>query len=64
MLILSRKIGERVLIDDASIHVKILGVKGRCVQIGFAAPEGMDILREEVYARVQEEKRSLNKQVA
>ncbi len=62
MLILSRKIGERVLIDNASIQVKILDIKGNYVRIGFEAPKGMDIDREEIYAKKLEEKRELRKQ--
>lgn len=64
MLILSRKIGERVLIDDAAIQVKILDVKGNNVRIGFEAPKGMDIDREEIYAKKLAEKLLLKQNVA
>ena len=47
MLVLSRKAGTRVMIDDR-VELKILKIKGRQVVLGFTAPEGVRILRGEL----------------
>ncbi|KTD65358.1 carbon storage regulator [Legionella spiritensis] len=49
MLILSRRVGEQVLINNGTIQVKLLEVKGNCARIGFCAPPETDIDREEIY---------------
>lgn len=55
MLILTRRIGERVMIGD-EIEVVILGVKGNQVRLGFKAPKDLAVHRQEIYERVQREK--------
>ena len=50
MLILTRKIGENLIIGD-DVVVKVLGVKGNQVRIGVDAPKDVDIMREELYNR-------------
>jgi carbon storage regulator len=47
MLIVVRKIGERIVIDDR-IEVTVLRVRGGRVQLGVAAPRNVRVLREEV----------------
>jgi carbon storage regulator len=47
MLILRRKIGERVLIDGR-IEVTVLHIRGGKVRLGFNAPRNVRVLREEV----------------
>ncbi len=54
MLILTRRIGEKLMIGD-DIAVSILGVKGNQVRIGVQAPDDVAIHREEIYDRIQEE---------
>mgnify|MGYP001546541875 CR=1 FL=1 len=54
MLILTRKVGESVLIGDG-IKVSILAVKGNQVRVGIDAPKGVSVHREEVRARLQDE---------
>ena len=51
MLILTRKIGQQVLINNGTIQVKVLGVEGNTISMGFSAPSHIDIDREEIYAR-------------
>ena len=54
MLILTRRIGETIMIGD-DITVTILEVKGNQVRVGVAAPREIPVHRQEVYERVQKE---------
>ena len=54
MLILTRKIGESLMIDD-DIKITVLGVKGNQVRIGVRAPKDVAVHREEVYYRIKNE---------
>lgn len=56
MLILSRKIGEAIVIDNA-ITVRILEAKGGQIKLGVEAPDRVRIHREEVYRCIMEENR-------
>ena len=47
MLVLTRKAGERIVIDN-SIVVEVLEIQGNRVRIGIQAPEGITILRQEL----------------
>ena len=55
MLVLSRRIGEMVVIDG-DIKVKVLGVQGNQVSLGFDAPDDVSINREEIEKRINEGK--------
>ncbi len=48
MLILSRRIGESLMIGD-DIEVKVFDVSGNNVRLGIQAPDDVVILREELY---------------
>jgi carbon storage regulator len=52
MLILSRKLGESIVIDGR-IHVKIVRVDGEVVKIGIEAPDSVPVHRLEVYEEIQ-----------
>ena len=54
MLILTRKTGKAIYIDD-DIEVTILGVKGNQIRIGVTAPKNVPVHRDEVYQRIREE---------
>ena len=51
MLVLTRKIGQQVLISNGLIQIKVLRVEGDVISIGFNAPSDIDIDREEVHFR-------------
>lgn len=55
MLIITRRIGERLMIGD-DMDVTILGVRGNQVRIGVNAPKHVVVDREEVFIRKQKEK--------
>ena len=55
MLILTRRIGETIMIDDDLIKVTVLGVSGSQVRIGIDAPKEVSVHRSEVYDRIQKE---------
>lgn len=54
MLILTRRVGESLVIGD-EVNVTVLGVKGNQVRIGVNAPRDVAVHREEIYVRIQEE---------
>ncbi|HAU1150831.1 TPA: carbon storage regulator [Legionella pneumophila] len=51
MMVLSRKIGEKVLVDDGEIEVKVLCSKGNKILLGFKVPANMEVEREEDYLK-------------
>lgn len=55
MLILTRRVGETLMIGD-EVSVTILGVKGNQVRIGIQAPKSVAVHREEIYKRIQRER--------
>jgi carbon storage regulator len=57
MLILTRKVGETVVIGD-NITVAIIGVKGNQIRIGITAPKDVTVHREEIYERIRHEQLS------
>ena len=55
MLILTRRIGETLMIGDDT-EVTVIGVKGNQIRLGVTAPKDVAVHREEIYQRIQNEK--------
>jgi carbon storage regulator len=56
MLILTRKIGESITIEN-NIKIYVIDIKGRQVRLGIDAPANILVHRQEVYQRILEENR-------
>ncbi|HED51983.1 MAG TPA: carbon storage regulator [Gammaproteobacteria bacterium] len=54
MLILTRRVGETLLIGD-DIEVTVLGVKGNQVRVGIEAPKTIPVIREELLTHDQDQ---------
>jgi carbon storage regulator len=52
MLVLSRKIGERILVPHCDLAVTVLALEGKTVRLGISAPEDIAVYREEVWHRL------------
>jgi len=57
MLILTRRVGETVMIGD-DVTITVLGVKGNQVRVGINAPKHVAVHREEIYERIKREQNS------
>ncbi|NCC52781.1 MAG: carbon storage regulator [Spartobacteria bacterium] len=60
MLVLTRKSEESVIVGS-TIEVKILGIRGDQVSLGFSAPSEISIYRKEVYEEIQRENRQASR---
>lgn len=54
MLILTRKVGEAISIGD-DIQISIVEIKGAQVKLGIQAPKNIEVHREEIYQKIQDE---------
>ena len=57
MLVLSRRIGESIIINN-NIVVTVIGVSGEQVKLGIQAPSHIKIYREEIQAQIREENKA------
>jgi carbon storage regulator len=63
MLILTRRVGEAIMIGD-DVIVTVLGVKGTQVRVGIAAPKHVSVHREEIYERIKREEQATPKEAS
>lgn len=59
MLVLSRRLGESLIIGT-DIKITVLGINGAQVRLGIDAPREVDVHREEVHARIAQERTVLS----
>src|SRR5207245_9745965 len=55
MLVLSRKIGERIVVPHCELAVTVIAVEGKAVRLGISAPEDIAVYREEVWQHLCKE---------
>lgn len=55
MLILTRRVGETLMIGD-DVEVTVLGVKGNQIRLGTKAPKTTPVHRQEIYQKIEMEK--------
>jgi carbon storage regulator len=55
MLVLSRKIGERIVVPDCALAITVVAVYGNTVRLGISAPAEIGVYREEICQRARQE---------
>jgi carbon storage regulator len=58
MLVLMRRIGEKIMISD-DIEIQILDINGLQVKIGIKAPKDIPVHREEIYLKIKDEESAI-----
>lgn len=58
MLHLTRKAGESIFIDQ-NVKITVIDIKGKSVRLGFLFSPEVQIFREEIFQRIQQEKKKL-----
>jgi carbon storage regulator len=52
MLVLSRKLGERIVVPHYDLSVTVIAVDGKAVRLGITAPQEIPVYREEVWQQL------------
>ena len=52
MLVLKRKLGERIVVPDCGLVVRVIAIEGKTVRLGISAPEDLAVYREEVWQQL------------
>jgi carbon storage regulator len=53
MLVLSRKLGERVLVPQCALSVTVVAIEGNTVRLGISAPAEIGVYREELWRQIR-----------
>ena len=53
MLVLTRKVGEKIVLPDVGVEIHVNGIRGDKVSIGIDAPTEVAVHREEVWRRMR-----------
>jgi len=54
MLVLTRKVGERIVVPDCDLTITVVAVRGDQVRLGISAPAQVAVHREEIWQRIAE----------
>lgn len=57
MLVLGRKVGESIVIDD-NIEITVTSIEGDLIKLGISAPKEIPVHRKEIYLEIQEENKN------
>ena len=52
MLVLSRKLGERIVVPEINLTLTVVAIEGNQVRLGITAPTEIGVYREELWNRV------------
>jgi carbon storage regulator len=55
MLVISRKIGEEILLPDCDVRISVIDVSGSRIRLGIEAPSNRRVYRKEVWLRICQE---------
>ena len=55
MLILSRKVGDSIIIGD-NVVITVLDVRGKQLRLGIIAPKDVPVYRDEIYLKIMQKK--------
>ena len=55
MLVLTRKLGEKITINNGEITITVVQIKGKQIRLGIKAPEGTPIHRHEIQEEINEQ---------
>ena len=56
MLVLSRRLGERILVPSCELSITVVSIEGNTIRLGITAPPDVGVYREELWQRVCAEK--------
>ena len=54
MLVLSRKIGERIVIPQQNITLTVLEIRGDRIRLGITAPADVSVHRQEIWQKIHQ----------
>ncbi len=55
MLVLTRRLGEKITINNGEIEITVVQIKGKQIRLGIKAPEGTTIHRKEIQEEINGE---------